>query len=196
LTRELPNGHSIAYYVTECEAYGERTSIPQPEKCNNLPACPYALQEMKKNRIAYAFGAFAAGISEEHLQTIRAFDTDPNKRTLFYIILDQEDIAFEEGVELSKKFSATLTGRHPEFLDEEKEMTIIFSSPKKDPGDYVQRPPFCFFLIQYSVDLLVAEEKLIALGYYDNIKPDELVMCNFGHHQQPPVDPGLPDVRP
>jgi hypothetical protein len=176
LTQRHLSGRSLGFYITEIEAYIRRASIPL-EKLNGLPACPFAMDEMLKDRIDYGviyFKEQEQGIVNA-LAKMYEFDKDSSKQTLVLIADDIERIALDKGTELAAKITECYRRKHGS-----KDIVAIISNPAENKHTYVHLPPFIFFLIQYVSDLDRGIEWLRNKGYYKNLKDDEIVTDDSG----------------
>lgn len=175
LHKKFPNGKNVLYYVSEIEAYVNRASVNNPAT-NWLPPCPFSKVEMMKNRIQYEFININEGITDEHLEIMNNFKNNPNKKTMFMVILDEEDMSEEEGVKLAGRLTRKFNRHYAEDTDPD-ELVALISNWKADRevDVYVNAPQFLFFLVQWVGDLDEGNKKLEQLGYYDKLSPDQFI---------------------
>ena len=181
LSTILDGGKTLGYYITEMEAYVERASIPH-SKCGDLPPCPFAAAEMKKNRIKYEFISLSNGITEQHLDLIHNFYNNPDKKTMMMIILDKGRVSERKGIALAGSLTERYAEKYPP-EDKEKAIVALISNWRVDDEvSYVNAPNFLFFLVQYDADLNKGIDILKKAGYYDNLTEGDLVVDATSEH--------------
>ena len=179
LTTRLPNGKMIGWYVSETEAYMERASV-RNSKINNLPACPYAKVEVKKNRVQYEFIELINGkITKEMVETVIKFAKNPDKKTMVMVITNTNDIEEDEGIKLAGKFTRRVNRKNREAKNTDEEVFCVLSNYKVDEASiedsYVDPPQFLFFLWQHVNDIQRAIDQLDEYGYYANLDTSNFI---------------------
>lgn len=180
LHRPLPSGRDLAYYIAQTEAFIERASKPL-ELLNGLPACPYAKQEMLKDRIQYEVIEVADGVSTDVVRRVHRFEENPGKQTLVMIADDIVEMPIDDATAWAADLSRAYGAAYPPRAAAEK-LSVLPGTPLDSDGAYVVLPPFTFFLIQHSLALDDAVASLKAQGYYDHLSKRNLVEDGISIH--------------